>query len=534
MVAMTAIIRVTIGEAYRFLNRTNVRFAPHADLWQGVGSFDRRFKPLDGEPMKGPMRGALRHLLPLTLLALTMLLVAAASASARSSVQYRIEGRGWGHGIGMSQYGADGYAKQGWTVEQIIPHYFTGTVIAPRPADGPASLRVLLQSYLSPARIQMTSDGIVQQGAASLPLAAGDIVAMTARNGRVIVTRTRAGAPAATLIGGGSADPTIVPAVDGGARILFKADHARPGTAFRGTLSGHVFEGQVSVYNTVAFESYVRGVVGDEMPPSWHPEALKAQAIAARSYALRSLRTSYNWFDVYSDTRSQVYGGIGAEEASTDAAVAATANQVARVGDANGEVAQTFFFSTSAGRTAGNEEVWRSSPYFFWKGSDILRLTPAQLGARLGYSSGFRSASVSLEPSGYVKDVVARTTSGTRTISGSSVQAKLGLRSSYFRLQYLSLTAPAVQRDGSYVKLSGRIPRYGKTFLTLRRGGVSKTVVLKPTNAQGDWVVRTRMSGNLLLTMSRTGLGGPRMFVPSTATAQGKLRLAAIRRAARR
>lgn len=497
------------------------------------------------------MRYVLRHPVLLTMLALMAVLLVAPAASARSSVQYRIEGRGWGHGIGMSQYGANGYAQQGWTVDQIIPHYFSGTVIAPRPANGPTDLRVLLQSYLAPARIEMTSDGIVQQGAASLPLLTGDIVAMTARNGRIVVSRTRAGVPPQTLVGGGSADPTIVPALDGGVRILFKPDYGASGTAYRGTLSGHVFDGKVSVINTVPFESYLRGVVPDEMPPSWHAEALKAQAIAARSYALRSLRTTYNWFDVYSTTSSQVYGGINAEEATSDAAVAATAGMVARVGDANGEVAQTFFFSTSAGRTATNQDVWgsspfsylrsvespyeQSSPYFFWRGSDILRLTPAQLGAKLGYPSGFRSAAVTVHPSGYVKDVVVRTTArGTRSISGSQVQSSLGLRSSYFRLQYLSLTAPAVQREGAFLKITGRVPPSGNTMLKLRRGGVEKTVKLKARDAAGSYVVRTRMQGNVLLTMTRSGIDGPRLFVPSTTTAQGKQRIAAMRRAARR
>ena len=106
----------------------------------------------------------------IALMAAAVLLAVASCASARSSAQYRIEGRGWGHGIGMSQYGADGYAKQGMTGERIIQHYFTGTVVAPRPANGPTDLRVLLQSYLSPARIEVTSRALVRQGIATASL----------------------------------------------------------------------------------------------------------------------------------------------------------------------------------------------------------------------------------------------------------------------------------------------------------------------------------------------------------------------------
>ena len=325
---------------------------------------------------------------------------AVASAHAKSGAQYRIEGRGWGHGIGMSQYGAAGYAAQGWTGEQIIRHYFTGTVVAPRPASGPTDLRVLLQSYLAPARIQMTSAGTVTQGLATVPLVKGDVVEMRSIGAFLVVSRVRAGAKTEIVSAANAGDATIVPAVDGGARILFRADHANAGTSFRGTLTGHRFDGKVSVFNTVPFESYLRGVVPDESIPSWPAAALEAQAIAARSYALRSLRTDFNWFDVYSDTRSQVYGGMNAEETSTDAAIAATANLVARVGNPEGEVAQTFFFSTSGGTTAGNDEVWGSSPYSylrpvaspfeqaspynFWTGNEIRRYTPAQLGAQLG------------------------------------------------------------------------------------------------------------------------------------------------------
>ena len=458
--------------------------------------------------------------------------LATTAAQARSSAQYRIEGRGWGHGIGMSQYGADGYAKKGWTSDQIIQHYYQGTVVAPRTADGPSSLRVLLQSYLAPARIELLAPGTVHQGAATLDLAKGDVVVMQSVGAKLSVTRVRTGQPAVVVAKGSAADATIVPSVDGGARILFAADHAGYGTRFRGTLTGTRYDGKVSVFNTVPFESYLRGVVPDEMPPSWHPEALEAQAIAARSYALRSLRTDFNWFDVYSDTRSQVYGGIDAEEASTDTAIANTANMVARVGGADGEVAQTFFFSTSGGRTAANDHVWGSSPYsylrsvaspyehgskyFTWKGSDVRKYTPMGLGSALGYSKSFRSASVTLHSSGYADDVVvALKGGGTAKVDASSLQAKLGLRSTYFRLSYLSLVAPDTAPQGGFVKLSGRVPPGGTTQLLLSRGGgPAKPITLKPSGSLGAWTVRTRMgTASISATLVRQGMAGPRVTV---------------------
>ena len=96
------------------------------------------------------------------------------------------------------------------------------------------------------------------------------------------------------------------------------------------------------------------------MPYIWHPEALKAQAVAARSYALATRKTG-GAFDLYPDTRSQVYLGIDHEKPSTNAAVDATAGQVVLY---EGQVAKTFFFSTSGGRTASAEDVWGAAvPY---------------------------------------------------------------------------------------------------------------------------------------------------------------------------
>src|SRR5207245_8668173 len=111
--------------------------------------------------------------------------------------------------------------------------------------------------------------------------------------------------------------------------------------------------GKLRAINVVGLEQYLYGVVPSEMPFTWLPEALKAQAVAARSYALATRRTGA--FGLYPATRSQVHLGIEHEKPSTNAAVDATAGQVVLY---QGEVAKTFFFSTSGGRTASSEDVW--------------------------------------------------------------------------------------------------------------------------------------------------------------------------------
>jgi stage II sporulation protein D len=464
------------------------------------------------------------------LCAVLMLALGVASASARSGAQYRIEGGGYGHGIGMSQYGAHGYALHGWTAEQIIRHYFTGTVVAPRPSDGPTDVRVLLQSHLKPARLQMVSAGVVTQGVATLDLAAGDIVELRKTGAFLVVTRVRTGVKNQILSGASRADAVIVPQVDGGVRTLFTADNRHANGTYRGTFTGHLFSDGVSIVNTVPFESYLRGVVPWESPSGWPAAALEAQAIAARSYALRGIRTTYSWFDLYSDTQSQMYGGIDAERETSDAAVTATANLVARVKSASGEVAQTFFFSTSPGRTAGNNEVWGSSPYSYlrsvaspyetdspymvWKGSDVKRYTPRQFGAALGYATTFRGVSNTNWPSGYAKDVTIRTSGNSARISGSTLQSRLGLRSSYFNIRYLSIVGPNSMRPGAYMKLTGRIPTRGVTTLLLRRDGKTRGFRLRPVGALGTWTIRVRATPSpLTATLTRSHLLGPRVTV---------------------
>ena len=112
--------------------------------------------------------------------------------------------------------------------------------------------------------------------------------------------------------------------------------------------------GGVSAINAIGIEDYVRGVVAGEMPSGWPQEALRAQAVAARTYALATSKDG-DGFDQYADTRSQVYNGIAGETAATDAAVAATASEIVAFA---GKPIATYFFSTSGGRTENVENVF--------------------------------------------------------------------------------------------------------------------------------------------------------------------------------
>src|SRR5207342_2994290 len=99
-----------------------------------------------------------------------------------------------------------------------------------------------------------------------------------------------------------------------------------------------------------------KGVVPNEMPADWPADALRAQAVVARSYGLATGASGP--FDQYDDTRSQVYGGLGSGTAATNHAVDATAGHVVKY---HGKIATTFFFSTSGGRTENIENVFIGS-----------------------------------------------------------------------------------------------------------------------------------------------------------------------------
>ena len=126
---------------------------------------------------------------------------------------------------------------------------------------------------------------------------------------------------------------------------------------YRGSLLISASGSGLIAVNALDLEDYVRGVVSGESPSAWPTEALKAQAVAARTYAITT-HAGGGVFDQYADTRSQVYRGVSAETPNTDAAVQATTGQVVTFG---GQPVTTYFFSTSGGETEDVENSFVGS-----------------------------------------------------------------------------------------------------------------------------------------------------------------------------
>jgi SpoIID/LytB domain protein len=271
--------------------------------------------------------------------ALVCLAPVSTPAAASAGATLVVEGAGDGHGVGMSQDGALGYAEHGWSDAQILAHYYTGTTLGQAPAD--ATIKVLEGSHVL-----------------TLPL-----------------------------------------------------------------------------------ERYVRGVVAAEMPASWPIAALEAQAIASRTYALTT-DVGGSRFDVYSDTRSQVFRGAAAETASSNAAVAATAGQIVEY---QGQPASTYYFASSGGMTEDNEnsflgstpEPWlRGVPDAYegntsdWRVSIGFAAAASRLGGLVrGSFRGIEVLSRGVSPRIVAAEVLG--TRGNVQVSGPELEARLGLQSAW-------------------------------------------------------------------------------------------------------
>jgi SpoIID/LytB domain protein len=287
-----------------------------------------------------------RRLIPAFCVLAALVPVAEAGAAASKGTLI-IRGRGFGHGVGMSQWGAYGYAMHGWDHKAILAHYYTGTAIGD--AGGAQPVRVLLAA----GRARASFTQAASAGGRRLDPAKTYSVTSNGLDGTVLRSpsgRALGRAPGALRITGAGA-PVVLKGTSGAA--------VRNG-AYRGALdiSASVVRG-VDVINAVALEDYVRGVVAGESPSSWPAAALQAQAVAARTYAITTdAGTGADGFTQYADTRSQVYEGVAGETAATDAAVAATRGEVVTYG---GRPVATYFFSTSGGQTENVENSFLGS-----------------------------------------------------------------------------------------------------------------------------------------------------------------------------
>ena len=395
---------------------------------------------------------AARNLIRRFLGAATALIVIAASAaltmipahadpsvSARSA-SFTIRGAGWGHGWGMSQYGAYGAAREGLSWKQILAFYYRGTRLEKLPsgtkikvwitADSDNSLRVLPASglaisdtaghhYTVPTGAKYRSWRISRSGA-------GYRLSYRTSSGGYMTKSTG-------LTSGSWSVSTRSKIV----KVVLPNGSVRP---YRGTVALIKRGSGGRTVNNVLLEDYVKGVVPAEMPTSWAAHAVRAQAVAARSYGVRLQKFAGNaGYDICDTTACQVYRGMAQETSGGNAAVRATSGIIVTY---RGAVALTQFASSNGGHSARGDYpylVAQRDPYDgviksqAWtrtlSASSISRAWPSvgtvkrlQITSRDGAGAW----------GGRVKTIKIIGTLRTATVSGITFQHMFGLRSSLY------------------------------------------------------------------------------------------------------
>ncbi len=379
------------------------------------------------------LRAPARRVMTLTVTLIVIALLCGAGTASAATI-FAIRGGGNGHGIGMSQYGADGYAQHGKSYRFILAHFYHGTSLGQ--TDPHRTVRVLLSSNGEPS----FSGADTKFGKQRLRPAVTYTVRPNA-DGTLTLLWTKATAKGAKLKKLGPFPAPLT--VSGRAPLLLKGIGSYHGSfVFRPAGAGNV-----QTVESVALEDYVRGVISAEVPATWPAEALKAQAVAARTYAITTDVAGAD-YDLYPDTRSQMYGGVGAEMPATDAAVAATTDQVVTYG---GVPVVTYFFSSSGGHTESIQDEWlRSSPkpwlvgvsdpydgadhdpYHRWSYNLTARSAAAKLAGLLkgkGSFVGIRVLRHGVSPRVITAAVVG--TKGSTTVSGTELQHIFGLLTNY-------------------------------------------------------------------------------------------------------
>ncbi|MFX4263167.1 SpoIID/LytB domain-containing protein [Pelotomaculum propionicicum] len=187
---------------------------------------------------------------------------------------------------------------------------------------------------------------------------------------------------------------------------------------YRGDMEFRLEDGKLTAVNVLNIEDYLRGVVPAEMPAYWPEEALKAQAVAARNYALQRVETSRgSSFNVYCDISSQVYGGYDAESSSTSKAIEETKGVVMLSG---GETAAAFFHSSSGGYTENSEDVWSGKVPYIKSKPDPYDKNDNYYNWKVSYTT--KQLKDNLAAAGYKFNKITAINELARTSSGARVK----------------------------------------------------------------------------------------------------------------
>jgi stage II sporulation protein D len=347
-----------------------------------------------------------------------VLMWAALAAPAWGSTTWVIRGAGFGPGVGMSAYGAYGYGVHGAGYRAILSHYYTGTRVTTLQAPRP--VRVLLE--ISTGDVAFTG----ATAGCGLMLVASRTYRVRSNRRTVSLlsgSGKRLGSCGARLRAAGTAPLGIA-----------GLGHYRGELVFVATAQG------LDVVNRVDVNDYAQGSLPAEVFPSWPRPTLAAFAVAMRSVGLTA-HAGGSIYDVYSDTRTQLYKGVSVETPRTNRIVQSTGDEVVTYG---GQIAQTTYFPSSGGRTESGyvggprlpylKSV--SDPYDYYAPLHrwTMRLTQAQMDGRLASYVRGRLRRIVVTERGDSPRIVSATlvgTGGRTPIRGDTLQSALGLYSNW-------------------------------------------------------------------------------------------------------
>ena len=351
----------------------------------------------------------------------TVLAALALPAAGVAGTTFLLDGRGWGHGVGMSQWGAEGYARHGFDYRRILAHYYPHTHIG---IAEPREVRVLLAEKQDTVRVASAAPFLVVD-------ARGRKLHLPARS--VLVDRTF-GLRHLHLRRPLRFEPGAQPLRLGG-------------VGYRGAIVVKATPDGLMVVNVLSLDRYLRGVVPWEAPKGWRDATYEAQAVAARSYTIATLHPGKD-FDLFSDQRSQMYGGIPAEREQTNLAVGATAGEVLVWRD---RIVPAFYFSSSGGRTSSVHDAWpraKQVPYLVSVSDPYDYLSPHHVwptlalpASRIAYAfhlPGVRDVQVVENSSGRAEAVRILTARGWKRVGGEAMRKKFRLGSTDFAVRVLA------------------------------------------------------------------------------------------------
>lgn len=378
--------------------------------------------------------------------------------------EWIIVGSGWGHGVGLSQYGALGQALDGKSWQDILAHYYPGTSLSDSPSDKQITVGLSQDKTAVFVRLDKLSDD------AQLEVSIDGNVVATIGSGTVIRVESNSNA----IVSSGGADGRAE-ARGSGKKVSFRistgtglintnsgtpdtnagSSLATPGHRYKYGILNVVYggdnDGRPDLYTSISMrlaDEYLLGI--GEMSSTWNKAALVAQVVASRSYGLGKLNSGLRGncgCHIYNNATDQVYVGYSKESDAWRDAVnsAVTSSNQPAVLTYGGKAVTAYFASSTGGRTMSTMDAWGGNVSWSQSVDDNwsinarnpnarwgVRMSQSGMATALGLSNVQSIEVVERYSSGAAKTLVAKDSNGgSVTLSGRTFQARMKLKSTY-------------------------------------------------------------------------------------------------------